>query len=468
MTYIRYFILAFNYFCMAYTLVLSVLYLIQLIMSFVKINKNKKRKQSDDYDKYIDSENLVPISLLIPAHNEEDNIVHNVKSLLKQNYPEFELVVVNDGSRDSTHSKMLKEFQLYPIEVSTRVSIPTKNVRGVYYNIKYPNLIYVDKENGGKSDALNAGINYSRYPLFASLDADSRLESDALLKLGNEFIKNTNTVVAGGLVRIANGSIIEDGEWKGFEMPKNFVERFQIVEYFRSFLSGRVSWGVTNSMLIVSGAFGVFKKQTVIDVGGFKTDTIGEDMEIVVRIHKHMRQKRQKYAVIFNENAVCWTQGPMTFRDLKTQRQRWQIGLFDTLINYKSLFLNPRFGIIGLFAVPYNWAFEFLGAIIEAIGYLIIPFSFLMGELNPFFFVVYLLLAMLLGIILSCGGLILEQRMETGTISAKQCVTLSIYAILENLGYRQAITLFRAVAIFSFRKRRNSWGTIRRKQFNKN
>ncbi len=463
-TYVRYFISFFNYFCMAFTILLSIIYIVQLIMSFVKVRKNDKARQSNDFGRYVESENLLPISLLIPAYNEEENIVSNIKSLLKIDYPLFEIVVVNDGSTDRTHDKIVESFGLYKIESAVRTSIPTKDVRGVYYNIEYPNLIYVDKENGGKSDALNAGINISSYPLFACLDADSRIEPDALLKLSIEFLKNTDTIVAGGLVRIANGFKIRDGRVSGFSMPEKMVERFQIVEYYRSFLSGRVSWGATNSMLIVSGAFGVFKKQAVIEVGGYKTNTIGEDMEIVVRLHRYMRSHKRKYKIIFCEDSVCWTQGPMSVADIRSQRRRWQIGLFDTLISHKGLFLNPRYGMIGLMAIPYNWIFELFGAVVESLGYVIIPFSLLMGELNMFFFTMYFLLAVMLGVILSIGSLILEQYTRKSVMSAKQCLSLSLYAILENFGYRQLITVFRLEGILKYRKLRKTWGKIKRKE----
>lgn len=449
---------------MAFTLLLSLIYIFQLIISFILVRKNDKFRQSNDFGRYVDSENLLPISLLIPAYNEQENIVQNIKSLMTIDYPHFEICVVNDGSTDKTHDLIVEAFKLYKIESSVKTAIPTKEVRGVYYNIDYPNLIYVDKENGGKSDALNAGINISSYPLFACLDADSRIEPDALLKLSTEFLKNSETIVAGGLVRIANGFKIRDGVVSGFSMPPTMVERFQIVEYYRSFLSGRVSWGATNSMLIVSGAFGVFKKDAVIEVGGYKTNTIGEDMEIVVRLHRHFKGHKRKYKVIFCEDAVCWTQGPMSMNDVRSQRRRWQIGLLDTLLSHKSMFLNPLYGFVGLFAIPYNWIFELLGAVIEVLGYFIIPFSLIMGELNIFFFIVYFLLAALLGVLLSLGSLILEQYTRKSIMTAKQCLSLSIYTILENFGYRQIVTLFRLEGILKYRKLRKTWGKIKRKE----
>lgn len=465
MGYIRTVISFFNYFCMAFTVLLSVIYILQMIMSFIKVRKDSKSLLSNDYERYMYSDNLLPISLLIPAYNEEENVVQNIKSLLKMDYPNFEIIVVNDGSSDKTHEKIVEAFNLYQIESSQKVSIPTKEVSGVYYNVDYPNLLYIDKENGGKSDALNAGINASSYPLFACLDADSRIEKDALLKLSIEFNKDKNTIVAGGIVRIANGSVIRDGEFKGFSMPKKIIERFQIVEYYRSFLSGRVSWGISNSMLIVSGAFGVFQKQAVIEVGGYKTNTIGEDMEIVVRLHSYMKKHKRKYKIIFCEDAVCWTQGPMSLKDIRGQRRRWQIGLLDTLISHKNLLFNPKYGTVGLVAVPYFWIFELSGALIEVLGYFIIPFSLIMGELNIFFFVIYFLLATLLGIMLSIGSLILEQYTKKNAMTAKQYILISVYAILENFGYRQLITLFRVEGVLKYRKLRQTWGKIKRKEF---
>ena len=220
----------------------------------------------------------------------------------------------------------------------------------------------------------------------------------------------------------------------------------------------------TNSMLIVSGAFGVFKKQAVIEVGGYKTNTIGEDMEIVVRLHQYMRAHHRRYKIIFCEDAVCWTQGPMSAGDIRSQRRRWQIGLLDTLLSHKSLFLNLRYGTVGLMAIPYNWVFELFGAVVEALGYVIIPFSLIMGELNMFFFVIYFLLAVLLGVILSIGSLILEQYTRKSIMTAKQCLSLSLYAVLENFGYRQMITVFRLEGILKYRKLRKTWGKIKRKE----
>lgn len=462
---VRKFIRIFNYFCMSYTVILNIAYIIQLIISYFRLRKERKEELANDYEHYANSDNLLPITLIVPAYNEEDNIVHNVKSLMKLNYPNYEVVVVNDGSKDKTHFKMIEAFELKKVNPSIKVSIPTQEIQGVYYNSKYPNLVYVDKLNGGKSDALNAGINISKYPLFACLDADSRIEKNSLLMLGEMFIKDSTTVVAGGFVRIANGSVIEDGEWRGFDLPEKSIEKFQIVEYFRSFLYGRVAWG--KSLLIVSGAFGLFKKDAVIEVGGYKNNTIGEDMEIVVRMHHKFKKEKRKYSVKFCDKAICWTQCPMSIKDLRGQRRRWQVGLFDTLLSHFSMTFNPRYGAVGFLSMPYNFIFELLGVIVESLGYLIIPFSVIMGELNMFFFVMYLLLSVILGTMLSVGGILLEQYTRKGCFTPDQIMKLSIYAFLENLGYRQLIVLFRLEGVLRFRKYRTSWGKIKRTQFNK-
>lgn len=460
------FIVGFNYFCMIYTLILSSVYLCQLLISNICISRDMRRKTAGDYDRYVGSDNLFPVSILIPAYNEQDNLAANVRSLLKLDYPEYELIVINDGSADGTHQSMLQTFGLYEISYPMKNTLPTSHIRGVYYNIKYPNLLYIDKRNGGKSDALNAGINFSKYPLFVSLDADSQLESDAILKLAAEFLKDTKTVVSGGFVRVSNGSAIEDGKWKSFHMPSSNVERFQIIEYFRTFLSGRISWNAVNSLLIISGAFGVFNKQVVVECGGYRTDSIGEDMEIILRIHKYLRRKKRKYKIVFSEDAVCWTQAPSTFGDLRKQRRRWQIGLMNSLLIHHDMLLNPKMGFVGLLAVPYSWLFELLGALIEALGYILIPLSFIIGIIKPFVFILFLIIAALLGIMLSLGGLILEQSTRKGVLTARQCMQLSLYALLENFGYRQFVALCRAEGMLRYGTLKNTWAKVRRKKFN--
>jgi cellulose synthase/poly-beta-1,6-N-acetylglucosamine synthase-like glycosyltransferase len=409
---------------------------------------------------------MIPISVLVPAYNEEETIVDNIKSLLSLNYPTFEVVVINDGSKDRTLAKVIEAYNLKLINQPVRARIKTKEIRGIYKNLELPNLVVIDKENGGKADALNVGINVSRYPIFTSLDADSILESDSLVRVTMPFIEKRDTIAVGGIVRIANGSTIKGGTIKNIGLPKSRVAMFQIIEYLRAFLTGRMGWDSMGALLIISGAFGAFKKSEVIEVGGYTVGTIGEDMELVVKLHEYMRKNKKKYSLKFIPDPVCWTQAPERLKDLRSQRRRWQIGLMDSLFKHKRLLFNPRYGAIGLIAAPYFWIFEMLGPVIEIIGYILVPLSYIVGILNVRFFLLFLAASILYGVILSIGAILLEEYTFNKYPSIKQLMRLTLYGILENFGYRQLTVLYRIEGIIKFRKQRHTWGKIKRKSFN--
>ncbi|MCX7694218.1 MAG: glycosyltransferase family 2 protein, partial [Caloramator sp.] len=270
----------FNYFIIYYVLLINFIYFLQLILAAFNLSDYIRKIRYSDYKKYITSDNMIPISILVPAYNEEETIVENIKSLISLNYPKFEVIVINDGSKDNTLNKVVEEFELKEVNQPVRYRLKTNKIKGIYKNIDIPNLILVDKENGGKADALNAGINISNYPIVTSIDADSILESDSLVRVVMPFIEDKKTVAVGGIVRIANGSVIKRGRVVNIGLPKSRVAMFQIVEYLRAFLTGRVGWDAINALLIVSGAFGAFKKEAAIEVGGYAKNTIGEDMEL--------------------------------------------------------------------------------------------------------------------------------------------------------------------------------------------
>ncbi len=418
-----------------------------------------------DYKKYTDSTNMIPISVLVPAYNEENTIVDNIKSLLALNYPSHEVIVINDGSKDDTFKKIIEAYDLTEVSQPVRYLVRTKKIKSIYKNINIPKLTLVDKENGGKADALNAGINLSKYPVFTSIDADSMLESDSLVRVIMPFIEDKLTVAVGGIVRIVNGSKIKAGKVESIGLPKNRLAMFQIVEYLRAFLTGRMGWNALRCLLIISGAFGAFKKDVVVQVGGYSGNTIGEDMELVVKIHKYLRKNKSKYAIKFIPDPVCWTQAPENIKDLRGQRRRWQIGLMDSLLRHKEMLLNPKYGIIGMFGVPYFWIFEMLGPVIETLGYIFIPLSYVFGLLNIQYFILFLVSSILYGIILSIGAILLEEYTFSKYPSIKQLLRLSWYGVLENFGYRQMTTFFRIDAIIRFKKFRNSWGKIKRESF---
>ncbi|OPH53503.1 glycosyl transferase [Paenibacillus ferrarius] len=459
------FILYFSEFCMLYTIAINLFYNGQMIVSVVDIFGYLKKMKSSDYKRYVDSKNMIPISIIVPAYNEEATIVDNIKSLLALNYYEYEIIIVNDGSKDATRDKIIAEFDLKKVNQPVKKSLQTNEIVGIYRNANYERLILVDKENGGKADALNAGINLSTYPTFACIDADSILENDALIKLTMLFVENPETIAVGGIVRIANGSTIQNGKLVKMNLPKSKVAAFQIVEYLRAFLTGRTSLSKMNSVLIISGAFGAFNKKIVIECGGYKANTIGEDMDIIMRLHKKMRDEKRKYKIKFLADPICWTQAPESLKDLRVQRRRWQIGLFDNLLSYKSMMLNPKYGTIGMVTLPYYWFFELIGPIIEFLGYIFIPLAYLFGLLEFNSFLIYFIIAFLLGSTLSMGSILLEQISFRKYTTFLDTMRLVAFALLENLGYRQLTILYRIEGIIKFRKGRHAWGTIKRKQF---
>ena len=458
-------IYSFNNFILYYVLLINSIYFIQLILSAFSLSDYIKKIVYSDYKKYGSSENMLPISVLVPAYNEEKTIIDNIKSLLSLNYSNFEIIVINDGSKDETLQKVIKAFDLTLLKQPIRYRVKTQNIRGIYKNIDIPNLVLVDKENGGKADALNAGINVSKYPIFAAIDADSIIESDSLIRVTMPFIEKRSTIAVGGIVRIANGSSIKDGIIKKIELPKNRIAMFQIIEYLRAFLTGRMGWDAMGSLLIISGAFGAFSKEEVIEVGGYSVGTIGEDMELVMKLHEYMLANKREYKVKFIPDPVCWTQAPEKIKDLRSQRVRWQIGLMDSLFRHKKILFNPKYGSIGFIAAPYFWIFEMIGPLVEVIGYFLIPLSFVFGFLDLRFFILFLTASILYGIILSIGAILLEEYTFNKYPSLRQLLRLSFFGVLENFGYRQLTVLFRLEGIIKFRKKRNSWGKIKRKAF---
>lgn len=462
---IKQIILVFNNVVLYYVLCINTIYFMLLILSAFSLYDYIRKMNYSSYKKYTASDNMIPISVLVPAYNEQNTIVGNVKSLLSLNYPLFEVIVINDGSRDDTLEKIIEAYNLKEANQPVRYLIKTNKIKGIYKNLDIPNLTVIDKENGGKADALNAGINLSKYPVFTSIDADSILESDSLVRVIMPFIEDKLTVAVGGIVRIVNGSEIKDGRLERVGLPRNRLAMFQVVEYLRAFLNGRMGWDSLGCLLIISGAFGAFKKDVVVQVGGYAGNTIGEDMELVVKMHKYLRKNKLKYKVKFIPDPVCWTQAPEKIKDLMGQRRRWQIGLMDSLFRHKELLFNPKYGIIGMFGAPYFWVFEMLGPVIEVLGYIFIPLSYAFGLLNTRYFILFLVSSILYGVILSIGAILLEEYTFSKYPSIRQLLRLSWYGILENFGYRQMTTFFRIDAIIRFKKFKNSWGKIKRENF---
>lgn len=446
-----------------YFTAINTLYLGFSILAFFSLVAYLRRTWRGDLEQILTETAYRPISLLVPAYDEQGTIAANIRSLLALSYPEFEIVVINDGSTDDTLGVLHREFDLLPVPTSIRVKIPTRPVRGVYRSLDHPNLVVIDKENGGKSDALNAGINASAYPLFCSIDADSLLESDALLRVARVFAEDESVVAVGGIVRVLNGATVEHGRVTEARLPRRFLVICQALEYLRGFLAGRTALGHLRSLLILSGAFAIFRKDRVAAAGGYSSKTVCEDMEIVVRIHRHGKENDLPTRIVFVPDPVCWTQIPEDWRSLLRQRDRWQRGLLETLWMHKKMFMNPAYGAVGLFGFPYYVFFEALGPIVEAVGYVLVAVLWAMGRLDPGFAVLFLVLAILYGILISLTALILDDLLFRRYESRADLGRLILGAVGEYLGFRQVLAIRRLLSFFTVHTHADYWGKADRK-----
>ena len=405
----------------------------------------------------------LPISVLVPAYNERSSIVTSVHSLLQLNYPEFEIIVINDGSKDDTFKMLEREFSLVSFPEAYRQQLDTEQIYGVYRSTLYKNLRVIDKENGGKADSLNAGINISRSPLFCCVDADSILERGSLHKVVQPFLENSLVVATGGTIRIANGCKVNKGYIETIDLPKKLLPLLQVVEYVRAFLFGRMGWSPLNAMLIISGAFGLFKKDVVVEVGGYRRNTIGEDMELTMRIHKHYRLATKKYRIVFVPDPICWTEAPEDLATLKNQRIRWQRGLLESMFLNVKLLLHYRSGWVGWVAFPFMLIFEALGPIIEMLGYIFVFVLACTGNISFQTMWVFYFATICFGILLSVSALLLEEISFRVYSRPKQFLVLLFAVLIENLGYRQINAWWRIVGVARWMIGQEAkWGHMKR------
>lgn len=445
-----------------------VTYIFQITTALLELLQSRRRIPSATPWWILTSKITFPISIIVPAYNEEKTIVESVRSMLSLRYPSFEVVVTNDGSKDQTLSVMKDAFDLRPSQRLYQLSVSCKPFRCVYSSARYPNLLVIDKENGGRSDALNASLNLARSPLVCAVDADSMLEPDALLRLVRPFLLEPEEMVAaGGKIRVVNGCEVESGRVVRAKLPRQILPLFQVVEYIRSFQIARLSWSKTQSVTIISGAFGLFKRTAVVRVGGFAHNTVGEDMELTVKLHKYFQKNKIKYQVRYLTDPVCWTEVPSTLKILRSQRSRWSRGMLEVLFKHRDMVLHPRYGLPGVFGLGYFFFFDAIGPIIELLGYFVIPTCWLMGILNTPFFLAYLGLLFMFGVFVSVGSLYLEEISSTEQRPAKDLLILTLAAFAENFGYRQFNSFWRIEGWWQFLRKKQSWGTMVRAGFSK-
>ncbi|AGK53352.1 cell wall biosynthesis glycosyltransferase [Bacillus sp. 1NLA3E] len=454
----------FAFFIVIYMAIVICFYSIIFFISMLQLRKEYKLNRNQPFQEYMNDLNVKPLSILVPAFNEEPGIVHSIRSLLSINYPRYEIIVINDGSTDKTLQKVIEHYEMIEIERVVRKQIDTAPIKKIYQSTILPELYLIDKENGGKADALNIGLNFSHYPYFCSLDGDSILERDAFLKVMKPIMDSNGEVIAsGGSIRIANGCDIQSGHMVRIGLPNNPLVMMQIIEYLRAFLMGRIGLSKYNLLLIISGAFGVFSKSWVIQAGGYNPNTVGEDMELIVRVHRLLKERGEKKRIVYIPDPVCWTEVPETMKYLRRQRRRWHRGLLESLWTHRKLTFNPKYGSIGLISFSYFWIIEFFGPVVELSGYIYIIVSLFTGGVYVEFAILIFLLSCLYGSLFSMTAVLLEEWSLRKYPKISQIIILFLYSLTETIWYRPLTVLWRVEGIWQMLTGDRSWGEMKRK-----
>ena len=442
----------------------NTIYVFLLAAAIQKSRSHQQRLGSIRLENLSQSSFTPPISLVVPAHNESGSIVESVGSLLELDYPNLEIVVVNDGSKDDTLERMAQAYGLVPAHMLYVAEIPTAPVKRLYKSLRQPGLLVVDKESAGnKADAVNAGLNVCGSPFVCVVDADSLLERDSLMRIVSGIFSDPGCVVAaGGIVRVLNGCQVVKGRLQEITLPRRPLEILQVVEYLRAFLVGREAWACLNMLPIVSGAFGIFRRDLVLRIGGFRTQAIGEDIDLIVRLHRYLRDQGMDYRISFVPDPTCWTEVPSDLKSLARQRARWQQGLLDTLWQTRDMLFRRRYGRIGFFLLPYMWVFELFEPVMELAGYATIAAAALAGSLSPRLAFQFLLFGYAFATALSVGGVLLEEITYRRYSNWRDVLRLLVYCFLEHFPYRQLNLLWRLQGMWRCFRRKSAWGELKR------
>ncbi|MHB8484266.1 MAG: glycosyltransferase family 2 protein [Candidatus Acidiferrales bacterium] len=447
-----------------YYLFSNLSYLALLIVALLSSRAHHQHLASLRLERIKASALTPPITLIAPAHNEEASIAPSVRSLLRVDYPELEVVVVNDGSEDRTLARLQEEFDLQSARILYISEIVTAPVRALYRSAVDPRLIVVDKEAGGsKADAVNAGLNAASSPYTCVVDSDSMLESDALLRIMVKILEDPKRVIAaGGIVRVLNGCELVNGRIRAVRLPKNPLVIFQVIEYLRAFLIGREGWARGNMLTIISGAFGLFRRDVVMSVGGYRASSVGEDFDLVARIHRKMLDEKRAYRITFVPDPVCWTEVPSTARSLGRQRARWQKGLMDVLWSSRDMLFRRRYGRIGAVALPYLWIFEWFAPVLEILGIAAIILAVAIGALSRGFFIEFVIYGYLFAAMISVGAVLQEEITYRRYNDWRDVAWLMLYCFLEQFPYRQMHLIWRLQGMWQYARGDVVWGSMDR------
>lgn len=460
-----------TYLFLFYTFLLMLIYVVSALVSYRVIRQHVAETSFVDFRQILTSPLSPKISIIAPAYNEALNIVDNAMSLLALEYPNFEVVIVNDGSKDETLQRLIDAYKLEKTSLLTHQSVECKEILGVYKSRDeaVSHLTVVDKRNGGKSDALNAGINVCAGKLFACIDVDCVLERDALLRMIKPFLDETDqkVIATGGVIRLANDCVISDGRLIQINVPRNLIARAQVLEYMRAFLLSRVAWAKINGLLLISGALGLFDKQTVIEAGGYSHKTVGEDMELVMRMRRMMEERRQPYAVRYISDPLCWTEGPARWDILGRQRNRWTRGLMDCLKFHRKVFFNPHYRIMGMVSYPFWFLYEWLAPIIESLGLVLTVVLWALGVINATSFWLLLAAVYNYAICLSCLAIWVDQKTYSQYRSKRDLGRLIVMAIVEPLFYHPFTVYSSIRGTIDYIRGKKGWGSMTRQGLSK-
>jgi peptidoglycan-N-acetylglucosamine deacetylase len=454
-----------------YSTLLLLSYIAIAIFSIGETRKYIHKNSFTDYRILASSTHAPSVSILAPAYNEGMTIVENIRSLLSIYYVNLEVIVINDGSKDDCLQKMIQAYDLEKIDYFVDYKIQTKEVRGVYKsrNPIYHKLLVVDKVNGGKADALNVGINISSNKYLVCIDVDCILEQDALLKMVKPFLEQTDerVIASGGVVRIANSCIIEDGRLVKVKLAEDYLPRMQILEYIRAFILGRMAWSRLNGLMLISGAFGAFDKEIAIKCGGYDHNTVGEDMELVVRMRRYMEERNEKYRVTYIPDPLCWTEAPNSFNILGRQRNRWTRGTIETLKFHKKMFFNPKYGLLGMLSYPYWFFFEMCAPVIEFFGFVCFFLFAAFGMLDWGFFFAYFLFIVSFGYLYSAFAILMEVITYHQYKRRIDILILLLTALTEPFYFHPFVVWSAIKGYIDYIRKKKSWGEMTRQGFAK-
>jgi cellulose synthase/poly-beta-1,6-N-acetylglucosamine synthase-like glycosyltransferase len=454
---------------LVYFLVINTSYLLLILMAAGGFVAHLRRLEHAGREETVSSQLAPGVSLLVPAYNEAAGIVPSVQAMLALRYPRHEIVVIDDGSTDDTFERLRAAFDLVRVDRELPRDVP---VKARVIDVWVPRdgrtrLVAVRKENSGKTDALNVGINAASEPLVAMVDADSLLDPDALLTVAKPFADDPiRTVATGGVVRAANGCTVVAGRIVEIRTPRQWLPRVQIVEYLRAFLLGRTGWSRMGALILISGAFGLFRRDVLVEVQGLDTDSIGEDFELVMRIHRYMRRNKRDYRVEFVSEPVSWTEVPADLTVLRSQRRRWHRGLWEVLWKYRGMVLNPRYGRIGMIALPWYWVFELLAPALELAGIILVPLGLALGLVNLRFALLFVLVAYGYAIVVTLAAMAVEELSFHKYPRWRDLGATLLASVAENLGYRQLTAWWRVEGWWAgLRRGTHVWGTMTRQGF---